>query len=88
MDPVGLCHFEGSILLVSFPQPPRRHERGSSYAFGLMRPLDSSGWLWPTRVVGQEKILLTLFISCRLDVRLDEVLHFVDAQIHSCHSIH
>ena len=56
MDQVGLCHFEGSISLVLFPQPPHRREHDSSYASGSMRPLDSSSWLWPARVVGQKKI--------------------------------
>ena len=27
-DPVNLCHSEGSILLMSFPQPPRQCVHG------------------------------------------------------------
>ena len=77
MDLVGLCHFEGLISLVSFPQPPRRREYGSSYACDSMRTLDSSGWLWPAMVVGQKKRLVTLHIIHRLDIHLDEVLYFV-----------
>ena len=57
-DPVGLCYSEGSISLVSFPQPPHRRECGPSYVSSSTRPLDSSGWLWPARVVVQKKILV------------------------------
>ena len=57
MDPVGLCHSEGLISLVSFPQPPHRREHSSSYMSDSTMPLDSLGWLWPTMVVGQKKRL-------------------------------
>ena len=67
MDLVGFFHSKGSILLLLFPQPPRRREHGSSYAFGSMRPLDSLGWLWPEMVIGQKKTLVYLFY-CRSSV--------------------
>ena len=57
MDPVGLYHSKCSISLVSFSQPSRWCENGSSHASGLVRPLDSLGWLWPMMVVGQKKRL-------------------------------
>ena len=57
MDPIGLYHFKGLISLVSFPQPPRRREHGSSYASDLTRPLDSSNWMWLAMVTGQKTIL-------------------------------
>ena len=52
MDPVGLYHYEGSISLVSFPQPSRQREHGSSYASNSTRPLDSLSGPWPAMGIG------------------------------------
>ena len=44
MDVVNLYHFEGSILLMSFPLPRHQYEHGLHYVLGLTMPFDSLGW--------------------------------------------
>ena len=69
MDPVGLYHYEGSISLVSFPQPSRRREHGSSYVSNSTRPLDSSSGLW--HAMGNDTCLpFLLLVVCSMFVSM------------------